>query len=76
MGAAAAGGSPAKRKSTGLGGIPLPHAHKPPSRFASSIETTNPESFSVATSPLLSTEVELDGAETPTKIPRASSMLS
>ena len=66
MGAAAAGGSPAKRKSTGLGGIPLPHSHKPPSRFASTIEVTNPESFSAAASPLLSVEVELGGADTPT----------
>lgn len=66
----AAGGTPARRKSTGLGGIPIPHTHKPPSRFGSNVEKTNAESFSVAASPLMSTEVELGVDDSPIMTPR------
>lgn len=68
-GAPAAGG-PARRKSTGLGGGSIPHAHKPPSRFGSNIEKSNAESFSVAASPLMSTEVEFGDADIPTRVSR------
>ena len=49
VGAASNGPSPGRRRSVGLGGIPLPHgARKPPSRFGSGIDP-DAGSFSATT---------------------------